>query len=92
MPWILRVILSIQLSYNHMNTSGNWNIILQTDRILQRVALDTCTKPGYPCNGMVTCGKRSQCVQRFNHQVGIFKVNFLENPCLHGDGGLIFIY
>ena len=63
-----------------MNTSGNWNIILQTDRILQRVALDTCTKPGYPCTGITACGKRSQCVQRFNHQVNINKIlNFIAN-------------
>jgi len=58
----------IQPSYA-MDTEGNWNIILQTDRILQRVALDTCTRPGYPCTGITTCGKRSQCVQRFNHQL-----------------------
>jgi len=58
----------IQPSYA-MDTEGNWNIILQTDRILQRVALDTCTKPGYPCTGITACGKRSQCVQRFNHQL-----------------------
>jgi len=58
----------IQPSYA-MDTEGNWNIILQTDRILQRVALDTCTKPGYPCTGIASCGKRSQCVQRFNHQL-----------------------
>jgi len=58
----------IQPSYA-IDTEGNWNIILQTDRILQRVALDTCTKPGYPCTGITACGKRSQCVQRFNHQL-----------------------
>ena len=81
MPWILRVILSRQLSCNHMNTSGNWNIILQTDRILQRVALDTCIKPGYPCTGIASCGKRSQCVQRFNHQVICF-VSLIFKVCI----------
>jgi len=55
----------IQPSYA-IDTEGNWNIIVQTHSILQRVSLDTCARPGDKCD---TCGNKSTCVQRFNHQM-----------------------
>jgi len=79
-PWSWKVyaykkrqICDSELSFTRpsyaLDTEGNWSIILQTDRILQRVSMDTCTKHGYPCPGVGGCGKKSSCVQRFNHQL-----------------------
>jgi len=50
------------------DTKGNWNVILQTDKIVQRVSLDICQYPGYPCTGVSGCSRRSSCVQRYTHQ------------------------
>jgi len=79
-PWSWKVyaykkhqICESELSFTRpsyaLDTEGNWSVILQTEQILQRVSLDTCTRPNYPCPGLQGCGKRSSCVQRFSHQL-----------------------
>jgi len=79
-PWSWKVyaykkrqICDSELSFTRpsyaLDTEGHWRVILQTDRILQRVSLDTCRKPGYPCPGVSGCGRKSSCVQRFSHQL-----------------------
>ena len=49
---------------------GEWHVILQTDKINQRVAIDMCHHPNKACPGVSDCGKKSRCVQRYNYQVG----------------------
>ena len=48
---------------------GDWQIIVQTETIKQRVAVDMCHAPDLPCPGMADCGKKSRCVQRYSYQV-----------------------
>ena len=52
------------------DTKGDWQIIVQTETINQRVAVDMCHAPDLPCPGMADCGKKSRCVQRYSYQVG----------------------
>eukprot|EP00090_Calanus_glacialis_P041374 TRINITY_DN7295_c0_g1_i3.p1 TRINITY_DN7295_c0_g1~~TRINITY_DN7295_c0_g1_i3.p1 ORF type:complete len:671 (-),score=125.25 TRINITY_DN7295_c0_g1_i3:79-2091(-) len=51
------------------DTKGSWHIILQTDTINQRVAIDMCHHPNKACPGVSDCGKKSRCVQRYNYQL-----------------------
>jgi len=51
------------------DTKGEWHIILQTDKIHQRVAIDMCHHPNKACPGLSDCGKKSRCVQRYNYQL-----------------------
>jgi len=51
------------------DTKGEWHIILQTDTINQRVAIDMCHHPNSACPGVSDCGKKSRCVQRYNYQL-----------------------
>ena len=44
-------------------------MIVQTDKIVQRVGVDMCHDPELPCPGLADCGKKSRCVQRYNYQV-----------------------
>ena len=48
---------------------GSWQVIVQTDKIVQRVGVDMCHDPELPCPGLADCGKKSRCVQRYNYQV-----------------------
>ena len=49
--------------------TGDWQIIVQTETINQKVAVDMCHAPDLPCPGMADCGKKSRCVQRYSYQV-----------------------
>lgn len=51
---------------------GLWQVIVQTEDILQRVGVDMCHDPDLPCPGLADCGKKSRCVQRYNYQVGVY--------------------
>jgi len=51
------------------DTKGEWHIILQTEKINQRVAIDMCHHPNKACPGVSDCGKKSRCVQRYNYQL-----------------------
>lgn len=51
------------------DTKGAWQIIVQTETINQRVAVDMCHAPDLPCPGMADCGKKSRCVQRYSYQM-----------------------
>jgi len=51
------------------DTKGDWQIIVQTETINQRVAVDMCHAPDLPCPGMADCGKKSRCVQRYSYQM-----------------------
>lgn len=51
------------------DTKGTWQLIIQTDNIQQRVAIDMCHSPGSPCPGVADCGTKSTCVQRYNYQL-----------------------
>jgi len=51
------------------DTKGEWHVILQTDKINQRVAIDMCHHPNKACPGVSDCGKKSRCVQRYNYQL-----------------------
>ncbi|GFS38719.1 spaetzle domain-containing protein [Nephila pilipes] len=47
---------------------GKWHVIIQTDAIPQRIALEVCKKPGEPCNSNELCNNsNSQCVQKYTH-------------------------
>ena len=58
------------ITHTAMSSPGEWHIILQTDKIHQRVAIDMCHHPNKACPGLSDCGKKSRCVQRYNYQVG----------------------
>jgi len=51
------------------DTKGDWQIIVQTETIKQRVAVDMCHAPDLPCPGLADCGKKSRCVQRYSYQM-----------------------
>ena len=51
------------------DTRGEWQVIIQTHDVAQRVAVDMCHDPELPCPGLADCGKKSRCVQRYNYQV-----------------------
>jgi len=51
------------------DTKGDWQIIVQTETINQKVAVDMCHAPDLPCPGMADCGKKSRCVQRYSYQM-----------------------
>ena len=55
--------------YSWSLSPGDWQIIVQTETINQRVAVDMCHAPDLPCPGMADCGKKSRCVQRYSYQV-----------------------
>ena len=49
-------------------------MIVQTPSVQQRVGVDMCHAVDLPCPGLADCGKKSRCVQRYNHQVGTWHV------------------
>jgi len=51
------------------DTRGEWQVIIQTHDVAQRVAVDMCHDPELPCPGLADCGKKSRCVQRYNYQM-----------------------
>ena len=53
---------------------GTWRVIVQTPSVQQRVGVDMCHSVDLPCPGLADCGKKSRCVQRYNHQVGTWHV------------------
>lgn len=51
------------------DTSGKWNIIVQTDSLKQRVPIEMCRKTNSSCKKMVNCGLKSQCLQKYNYHL-----------------------
>ncbi len=43
-------------------------MIVQTESLPQRVAIDLCRSPGRPCHSLSDCGRKSRCVQRHTYQ------------------------
>lgn len=50
-----------------VDSTGEPQLIIQTDSIVQRIPVDVCTSPGSPCGGLEQCGLRSLCVQRYTY-------------------------
>jgi len=50
-----------------VDTTGEPQLIIQTDSIVQRVPVDVCSSPGSPCGGLEQCSLRSLCVQRYTY-------------------------
>jgi len=50
------------------DSTGKWQVVVQTEKLPQRVAIDLCHTPGKPCHSMSDCGRKSKCVQRYNFQ------------------------
>ena len=53
----------------HWTIAGAWHVVVQTEGIQQRVAVDMCHHPDLPCPGLADCGRKSRCVQRYNYQL-----------------------
>ncbi|KAF8788435.1 Neurotrophin 1 like protein [Argiope bruennichi] len=51
------------------DSSGKWNIIVQTDAIRQRVPIEMCRKTNSSCKKMLNCGLKSQCLQKYNYHL-----------------------
>ncbi|XP_054720591.1 uncharacterized protein LOC129230214 [Uloborus diversus] len=51
------------------DSSGKWNIIVQTDAIKQRVPIEMCRKANGPCKKTTNCGLKSQCLQKYNYHL-----------------------
>jgi len=50
------------------DSTGKWQVVVQTEDLPQRVAIDLCHSPGKPCHLMSDCGRKSRCIQRYNFQ------------------------
>jgi len=50
------------------DSTGKWQVVVQTEDLPQRVAIDLCHAPGTPCHSMSDCGRKSRCIQRYNFQ------------------------
>jgi len=50
------------------DSTGKWQVIVQTEELPQRVAIDLCHSPDKPCRLMSDCGQKSKCLQRYNFQ------------------------
>lgn len=50
------------------DSTGKWQVVVQTEDLPQRVAIDLCHTPGKPCHSMSDCGRKSRCIQRYNFQ------------------------
>lgn len=50
------------------DSTGKWQVIVQTEDLPQRVAIDLCHSPEKPCRLMSDCGQKSKCLQRYNFQ------------------------
>ncbi|KAG8180113.1 hypothetical protein JTE90_027892 [Oedothorax gibbosus] len=51
------------------DSSGKWNIVVQTDTLKQRVPIEMCRKTNGPCQKMLNCGLKSQCLQKYNYHL-----------------------
>ena len=51
-----------------LDSTGKWQVIVQTEEMPQRVAIDLCRAPSQPCYLMSDCGRKSRCVQRYSFQ------------------------
>ncbi|GFW60011.1 spaetzle domain-containing protein [Trichonephila clavipes] len=51
------------------DSSGKWNIIVQTETIRQRVPIEMCRKTNTSCKKMLNCGLKSQCLQKYNYHL-----------------------
>ncbi|XP_042905956.1 uncharacterized protein [Parasteatoda tepidariorum] len=62
------------------DTSGKWNIILQTDTLKQRVPIEMCRKTNTACKK--SCGlKSSQCLQKYNYHLLLSVNPLLKHDC-----------
>ncbi|XP_035228406.1 uncharacterized protein LOC118200553 [Stegodyphus dumicola] len=51
------------------DTTGKWNIIVQTEALKQRVPIEMCRKVNTSCKKMLNCGLKSQCLQKYNYHL-----------------------
>merc|ERR1711874_276271 len=60
------------------DSTGKWQVVVQTEKLPQRVAIDLCHSPGKPCHSMSDCGRKSRCIQRYNFQHLLFVTSNIQ--------------
>jgi hypothetical protein len=66
------------------DATGKWQVIVQTESLPQRVAIDLCHSPEKPCQMMSDCGRKSRCIQRytFQHLLAVDPDNLHDCPTI----------
>lgn len=66
------------------DSTGKWQVIVQTEDLPQRVAIDLCHEPHQPCHMMSDCGQKSRCIQRytFQHLLAVDPHNIHDCPTI----------
>ncbi|XP_076330024.1 protein spaetzle-like [Tachypleus tridentatus] len=51
------------------DSTGKWNLIVQTDEFPQRIPVELCRSQDEPCGNIAACGLSSRCVQKYAYQL-----------------------